>query len=600
MSAQQERPIQPPSYQRDIQSLKFPAVPTTDLPSSATRLDDSATATDSTIRNKPLERAGPSQRPLAIQDLINASSETMELQRPHRSSEASEQTSSSSRTNSGLDTDSTTMDIDSTASGNDRAHRAGSVVSIDDPDVRIAAEALGDLRAGKVHMIDSLHEFMADFMAKDFVQSPPGQYNSPKDSSFPPRTNGASASFPSSQQPEPLLSLFTSSHPILGTAINGSLSAYTSSKSYSPSFRYGAEFMERHIGSPVVSTVSSVGRKTGVEGGMRWWLNGRQRSRLREELNDEHGAPKRRKMEASVYEPVDLEKGPQDAYQLSLSSRRRQSEGSFADSLPAYDELRSPEYEPHSALVAAVRVDDGNGTEQNPNWQRRLMLSTSGLGVAMSEESLRSLKYCLDWLRWANGHIGRVIVALKDVLDEWDQSQAQVAQANGQSEAITDRQPGSGPLSSQIPAQTQYYLTNRIQNLKSDVMETIKKVVDVISTYAGGALPENARLLVRRHLFSLPQRFHLASLSTAPADSSRPASETVTSAHRVMVLAKEGLDMMAQVSGVLDGTIVSAEDWCERLGRRKRSESEMAIDEKAAVTKQEENTTSNLMDQKSG
>ena len=52
------------------------------------------------------------------------------------------------------------MDIDSTTSGNDRTHRAGSVVSMDDPDVRIAAEALGDLRAGKVHMIDPLHEFM--------------------------------------------------------------------------------------------------------------------------------------------------------------------------------------------------------------------------------------------------------------------------------------------------------------------------------------------------------------------------------------------------------------------------------------------------------
>jgi len=41
-----------------------------------------------------------------------------------------------------------------------------------------------------------------------------------------------------------------------------------------------------------------------------------------------------------------------------------------------------------------------------------------------------------------------------------------------------------------------------------------------------------------------------------------------------MVLAKEGLDMMVQVSGVLDGTIVSAEEWCERLGRKKRGEAE--------------------------
>ena len=38
----------------------------------------------------------------------------------------------------------------------------------------------------------------------------------------------------------------------------------------------------------------------------------------------------------------------------------------------------------------------------------------------MSEESLRSLKYCLGWLRWANEHIGKVILALKQVLEQYD------------------------------------------------------------------------------------------------------------------------------------------------------------------------------------
>lgn len=41
-----------------------------------------------------------------------------------------------------------TMDIDGTNSDS-RSRRAGSVLSMDDPDVRLAAEALGDLRAGK-------------------------------------------------------------------------------------------------------------------------------------------------------------------------------------------------------------------------------------------------------------------------------------------------------------------------------------------------------------------------------------------------------------------------------------------------------------------
>ena len=43
------------------------------------------------------------------------------------------------------------------------------------------------------------------------------------------------------------------------------MSAYTTSKSYSPRFKSSAEFIERNIGSPVASTVGTGGRKTGVE-----------------------------------------------------------------------------------------------------------------------------------------------------------------------------------------------------------------------------------------------------------------------------------------------------------------------------------------------
>ena len=42
-----------------------------------------------------------------------------------------------------------TMDTDTPTSPDGCNGRAGSVVSMEDPDVRIAAEALGDLRAGE-------------------------------------------------------------------------------------------------------------------------------------------------------------------------------------------------------------------------------------------------------------------------------------------------------------------------------------------------------------------------------------------------------------------------------------------------------------------
>lgn len=112
-------------------------------------------------------------------------------------------------------------------------------------------------------------------------------------------------------------------------------------------------------------------------------------------------------------------------------------------------------------------------------------------------------------------------------------------------------------------------LSQRIQAVKEDVLSTLKQVVDIVSKYAGGALPENARNLVRRHLTSLPQRFQIASTSNPPPTSSSSPSDAAMSAHRILVLAQEGLDMMAQVSGVVNDTLVSAEIWCERLGRKR-------------------------------
>ncbi|KAI9802298.1 MAG: hypothetical protein M1833_001804 [Piccolia ochrophora] len=469
------------------------------------------------------------------------------------------------------------MDTDMSASSEDQNGRAGSVVSMEDPDVRIAAEALGDLRA-------------------DFVQSPPERPSSrPSESPHSNRTTQSDGEMPAPSQAEPLLSLLTTSHPLLSTAINGSLSAYSTSKSFSPKFKYGAEFVERHIGSPVVSTVGTVGRKTGVEGGVRWWLGGRRPSTRRLSSDEEEeGSNKRRKYSDTKSINFDMEKGvlrqsteyithdffPRRESQLSQISQISQI--SIPESLPAYDDHRSPNYETSGALVTTQQLPSG---PQSPTstWQTRLMLSTSGLGIAMSEESLRSLKYCLTWLRWANVHIGKVIEALKDVIDEWDHSQQSPIQIKDESAEAGEATTNGDHTDSQSlitkPAPDHAALARRIAELKTDVLQTLKKVVNVVSKYAGGALPDNARLLVRRHLTSLPQRFHLASRANTPSgDSPQSGSDTVSSANRVIVLAKEGLDMMAQVSGVVDGTVASAEEWCDRLGRRKRGEPDEPVE----------------------
>lgn len=240
---------------------------------------------------------------------------------------------------------------------------------------------------------------------------------------------------------------------------------------------------------------------------------------------------------------MDLEQGADITDQPRT---RRSSDLSMAETLPPYDEMKSPLYEEKPWRQAP------------PTWQSRLVISTSGLGVAMSEESLRSLTYCLTWLRWANGRLGKAIVALQNAVTEWENQKTRLRQQGDAENGELANSPENASL-----------LTQRIQVVKEDVLSTLKQVVDVVSKYAGGALPENARHLVRRHLTSLPHRFQMASTSQPPPDSPAASSDATVGAHRILVLANEGLDILGQVSGVVNDTLVSAEHWCERLGRKR-------------------------------
>lgn len=49
-----------------------------------------------------------------------------------------------------------------------------------------------------------------------------------------------------------------------------------------------------------------------------------------------------------------------------------------------------------------------------------------------------------------------------------------------------------------------------LTSIRRDVVDTIRQVVDVVSKYAGGALPEPARARVRAFILCLPQRWQQA------------------------------------------------------------------------------------------
>ncbi|KIW18714.1 hypothetical protein PV08_03003 [Exophiala spinifera] len=359
------------------------------------------------------------------------------------------------------------------------------------------------------------------------------KYHSPSHSQPAPTLVQTQTTF-GSDQPEPLLRLFTSQYPLAGSLINGSLSAYKTTQSYIP----GAEWTERNVGLPIAGTVARI---SGVEGGLRWALQPKRGSR------SSTAAP----------QTPDVEKGWADI--APNGTQRSSGDMTYSETLPAYNPGdRSP---PYSENQVALQSRD----QQSPaNWRHQLVISTSGLGIAMSDESIRSLRYCLSWLRWANGRLDEAIQNLKNLLQRWDEGATPNEQASPMSVAS---------ITNSSEEQRQAALLARISALKADVLQTLKHVVGIVSNYAGGALPQNARDLVHRHLISLPQRFNLANMSDNDSSNGTDGSmsEAAKSGRRVMVLAQEGLDMMTQVSRVVNDTLVSAEGWCERLGRRAAS-----------------------------
>ncbi|RFU71967.1 clock controlled [Trichoderma arundinaceum] len=435
-----------------------------------------------------------------------------------------------------------------------------SSLTLDDPDVRLAAEALGDLRA-------------------DFVSSPPDT------SSLPPMSPPIAPfqlqqTKPKSPKPEPLLSLLTTAHPLVASTIGGASSAYGGAKNFSPRFKSGAEYVEGYL-TPIANTVNSVGRVTGVEGGVRWFLGAGRRHPAPTSDPDVNGSNKRRRTgesSSSVGSGGDANGSPDlnglddSSSVVSSKTPRRLSTASTVDTLPAYDDQRSPAYS-----------ETAPATHKPPSsqpWQTRLMMSTSGLSVAMSAESLRSLKYCLRWLRWTNDHMNRVILNLKHALEEYEKAERKEQSEGGPSAGNPNEADAmdvdGAEKSEQRPNPSRSELAARINSLKGDILKTLQDVINNVSKYAGGALPENARVLVRRHLTSLPQRFRLATMSDRQSENADRDGDSALreGAQKVLVLAKEGLDMVTQVTGVLDGTIVSAEQWCERMGKKRKDNRE--------------------------
>ncbi|GAA5968366.1 hypothetical protein JCM21900_002392 [Sporobolomyces salmonicolor] len=246
---------------------------------------------------------------------------------------------------------------------------------------------------------------------------------------------------------------------------------------------------------------------------------------------------------------------------------------------------------------------------QRSRWQT-VLVEAGGLGAAVSEESLKSLRYCLQWLLYATAHLDHQISVLRDF----------ILSLRAHNRTHPSGPSGSAQSSDALVAAS---ASAHLSQIKHDVVETIRKVVEVVSKYAGAALPEQAKRYVKQSILGLPVKWASAiegkgrgrsgsatSTSTvgrgrrdeseggtprcermddsyfpggsSSAPSSKPAQgqhdgreddegddialgPTEDAADRVLTFAVESLDMLRSVTSIFGESVEKAEAWIERL-----------------------------------
>lgn len=233
-----------------------------------------------------------------------------------------------------------------------------------------------------------------------------------------------------------------------------------------------------------------------------------------------------------------------------------------------------------------------NSTPSNTAGLPKWLVKATSLATTLSHENRQRLRYCLHLLKLANTHIATKVNQLQELLNEEKAAQQKNPQRRKRDPKVL--------------------FTQTVNNIKKDIIWTIRKVVSALSTYAGNSLPEPARTHVRTYILRLPQRW-VTSLTTetasgaatprasegqisvpgtpdmrhhrrtfsgestdegssllSPTTSNSSANTSLDdlpsynteAGNRVLSLANEALDMLGSIINVVDETLARADDWC--------------------------------------
>ncbi|KAJ3780474.1 transcription factor Opi1-domain-containing protein [Lentinula aff. detonsa] len=186
---------------------------------------------------------------------------------------------------------------------------------------------------------------------------------------------------------------------------------------------------------------------------------------------------------------------------------------------------------------------------QRSRWQT-MLLEAGGFSVAWSEESMRKLRYVLQWLQYATNHIDQQILAIRDFTEALQQHYFEASPleptipTDHSLPSLASTRGGHSRSASGSQSQTiSSAHRHKLNSIQRDVTQTVRNVVTVVSKYGGNAaLPEPARNAVKAFILQLPKKVREsmriggdppdihASISMSPAGSSSNDGTSVAAA----------------------------------------------------------------------
>ncbi|KAI7851339.1 transcription factor Opi1-domain-containing protein [Circinella umbellata] len=248
-----------------------------------------------------------------------------------------------------------------------------------------------------------------------------------------------------------------------------------------------------------------------------------------------------------------------DTYEPSRESsiRRRRTDDPRDDKLGKKSRSRSGSrstspHRPYTLTPKSPTVRHAAQPIPRSRWQQIVMHAGSAAGTTaavISEESMKCLRYCLSWLQYAIQHIERQMALLRSYLVSL------ASNKNKSKDIVKKQEEGQEP-------------DNTLASIKKEMVDTVRKVVDVISRYASSSLPEQAKNAVRGSILQLPARWKMVNSSTSASPVAGSAAEDPQlheTSIKLLNFGGESIEMLQSVSNVFSDTVDRAELWLQRL-----------------------------------